>query len=516
MKINFLKLAKCLLFLLAICSLYLTTSIISNAASQKRLVVYYPQWGIYSPAHHNMVVGQIPWEKVSVINHAFMEVDPSYKIASIDLWADFDKQMDHSSTELKGHFGEYKYYKSKHPEVKIIISIGGWTRGQNFHAMAATKANRTIFINSLIDFLKKYPFIDGFDLDWEYPGIDRRPDPNDSNDKGCPGGPEDKKNFTALLQEIRAAYNNNNFSHKILSIAAPAGADKAAFQEPDKYHQYLDYINVMTYDFHGAWEKVTNHHAPLYKNPDDPSPTEPVDIKNTYNTDSAMKLYRDKYHIPANKLIAGTPFYSRGWKNVQENTGKNGLYAKADGAPVGPWDSPTSPGGQYPWYEIQQNMENKNGYTKFRDEKTRTPYLYNKITKIMITYEDEISLKERCDYVNNNNFGGIIVWEITGDNNNGFPMTSIIYNKIIANNPQPSVKPSASPNPSHKPSPQPSLNPSPQPSSNPQIKEWKANVNYQVNDLVTYQDKKYKCLQAHTSLVGWEPNVTPALWQPIN
>lgn len=410
---------------------------IVKAATGKNIVAYFPNWGIYNSAHRSMTVGMIPWDKVTVINHAFFEVDSSFKLASTDTFADFDKMMDHSegwdANQLRGHFGEYKYYKNLYPNVKVIVSVGGWTRGQNFHAMAATTSTRAVFIQSVIDFLNKYPFIDGVDLDWEYPGINRAADPNDQYDRGCPGGPEDKQNFTSLLREIRQAYNNNGLSDKMLTIAVPSGYDKLALQEPDKYAQYLDFLNVMTYDMHGAWENTTNHQSPLYANPNDPSPTSPVDIKNRYNTDSAMKILQEEYNIPAEKLLVGSPYYSRGWKGV--TGGVNGMYANATGAATGSWDNPQSPGGQYPYFTLK-TMENQNGYVKYRDDTyAKTPWLYNASQGIVLSYEDTTSLSARCDYINSNGYGGLIVWEISGDTSD-FELTSLAFQKLIGSTTQ--------------------------------------------------------------------------------
>lgn len=406
-----------------------------KAASGKNIVVYFPNWGIYNAAHRSITVGMIPWDKVTVINHAFFEVDSSFKLASTDTFADFDKMMDHSegwdTNQLRGHFGEYKYYKNLYPNVKIIISVGGWTRGQNFHAMAASTSSRAVFIQSVIDFLKKYPFIDGIDLDWEYPGVNRAADPNDQYDRGCPGGPEDKQNFTSLLREIRQAYNNNSLSGKLLTIAAPSGYDKLALQEPNVYAQYLDWLNVMTYDMHGAWETTTNHQSPLYANPNDPSGTSPVDIKNKYNTDSAMKTLQQVYNIPAEKLYVGSPFYSRGWKGV--TGGVNGMYGTATGAATGTWDNAQSPGGQYPYFTLK-TMENQGGYVKYRDDTyTKTPWLYNASQGILLSYEDATSLGARCDYINSNGYGGLIIWEISGDTTD-YELTTVAYNKLIGSN----------------------------------------------------------------------------------
>lgn len=498
------KLKKYLAFFIVFLLTFTQTTLMPKAAektddgaAKKNIVVYFPNWGTYNAAHSNMSVDQIPWDKVTVINHAFFEVNSDFKLASTDSYADFDKSFPHSegwdTNQLRGHIGEYKYYKSLYPNVKVLISVGGWTRGENFHAMASNSTSRAVFINSVVNFLKQYPFIDGIDIDWEFPGINRQADPNDSNDKGCPGGSEDKENFTSLLREMREAYNNNGLSNKMLTIAAPAGYDKAQLTEPNVYAQYLDFLNVMTYDIHGAWETTTNHHSALYANPNDPSATSPVDIKNKYNTDSSMKLYRDTYNIPAYKLNVGTPFYSRGWKNVINNGGNlPGLFASANGAPVGSWDSPQSPGGQNPYFKMKE-LENTSGYIKYRDPYAKVPYLYNASEGIMYSYEDQESLSEKCDYVLDNGFGGMIAWEISGDDPNGFPLTSIMANKFNINN-----------TPSDPSNPTDPTNPTTYPA-------WDSSKAYVSGDTVSYNGNDYKAK-------WWTQGDTPGssdVWQLI-
>ncbi|HHV74959.1 MAG TPA: glycoside hydrolase [Thermoanaerobacterium sp.] len=540
------------------------------ATPAKNFVVYFPNWGMYNAAHNNMSVDMIPWDKVTVINHAFFTVDSNYKLVSTDDYADFQASFPHSEGwdpgMIRGHFGEYKYYKSIYPNVKVIVSVGGWTRGENFHAMASSYDNRKIFIDSVISFLKQYPFIDGIDIDWEYPGINRPKDPNDQYDRGCPGGPEDKENFTALLREIREAYNANGMSNKLLTVAVSAGYDKVDLTQPDVYSQYVNWLNVMTYDMHGAWDSITNHQSPIYPNPVDPSPTSPIDIKNKYNTDFIMKYLRDTYKVPASKLNVGCPFYSRGWKNVDANTGTNGLFASASGAPVGNLDDPNNPGGQNS-YKQMKVLEGTAGYAKYRDSYSLVPWLYNKSLGVMYTYEDETSAAARCDYVINNGFGGIVVWEISNDDPNGFPLTTTIANKLgigggtVAQVATPVFSPAGGTYTSAQnvtitcatkgatiyyttDGTNPTVN-SPiysgpinisttttikaiaiapgmtnseiasatytiSSSTNP---EWAPNTSYKVGDLVTYNGKTYKCIQAHTSLVGWEPPNVPALWQ---
>jgi chitinase len=186
----------------------------------------------------------------------------------------------------------------------------------------------------------------------------------------------------------------------------------------------------MTYDMHGAWESVTNHQSPIYANPADPSQTTPVDVKNRYNASDILKTFNQVYGVPKNKLNMGTPFYSRGWKGVQPGPNGNGLYQAATGAYTGSLDSPSAPGGQESWFNLKK-LETTAGWTKYYDNTADAVWLYNQSSGVFLTYEDEKTLADKCNYVNNNAYGGIIIWEITGDSaTNGFPMTSLVYNNL--------------------------------------------------------------------------------------
>ncbi len=236
---------------------------------------------------------------------------------------------------IQGNFNQLKKLKAKVPNLKILISIGGWTYSKYFSDAASTDSKRKAFVSSCVNMFLKgdLPVIDGFggpgsaagifdgvDIDWEYPGS-----PN--GHVGNHYSAADKQNFTLLLAEFRAqldAYGGQTGKKYYLTAATPAGQDKIATIETDKIGQYLDYNNVMTYDMHGGWEATgpTNFQDPLYTAPNDPSnPIPPGQGK--YSVDSAVKAWTtgdSAYGIPggfpANKLTIGYPFYYRGWKGV--------------------------------------------------------------------------------------------------------------------------------------------------------------------------------------------------------
>lgn len=394
----------------------------TSAATNKRVITYFPSWGMYEAGQQNITVDDIPWDKVSQVNHAFFEITNDFKIQTTDSYADFEcadfKHSPEWGEGLAGHFGEYQYYKSKYPDVKIVIAVGGWTRSDKFHAAASTEQNRKTLAQSMVDTMKKYPFIDGIDIDWEYPTETRAPE--DQYDRGSVGGPEDKHNFTLLLKTIRETFDQNGMKDKLLTVAVSAGESKIHNTEPDQYAQYVDAIGVMTYDFAGDWDNVTGHLAGLYHNPEDTT-------RPKFDTDDAMKIYSEEYNVPKSKLYAGSPLYSRGWGNVAPGPNGDGLFQPGNKNFTGNLGT----GGQYSWYDIK-NIEKTAGWVKYRDPIAKVPYLYNSSTKQFLTYEDETSLQDRINYINDNGYGGLIVWDCSGDDvKSGWPMHTIMFNGLI-------------------------------------------------------------------------------------
>lgn len=394
----------------------------TSTAPNKRVVTYFPSWGMYEAGQQNITVDDIPWDKVSQVNHSFFEITNDFKIQTTDSYADFEStDFKHSpewGTGLAGHFGEYKYYKSIYPNVKIIISVGGWTRSDKFHAAASTEQNRKTLAQSMVDTMKKYPFIDGMDVDWEYPTETRAPE--DQYDRGCVGGPEDKHNFTLLLKTIRETFDANNMKDKLLTVAVSAGETKIHNTEPDQYAQYVDFIGVMTYDYAGDWDNVTGHVAGLYHNPKDTT-------RPNFDLDDSLNVFSKQYNVPKSKIYGGAPLYSRGWGNVSPGPNGDGLFQPGNGNFNGNLGS----GGQYSWYDMK-NIEKTAGWVKYRDPIAKVPYLYNSSTKQFLTYEDETSLQDRINYINDNAYGGLIVWDCSGDDvKAGWPMHTQMYNGLI-------------------------------------------------------------------------------------
>lgn len=371
----------------------------------QRIIGYFASWSISMRGYR---VVNIPGDMLTHINYAFGVISPSEdKCVLGDPVADvqkfyganesFDKKPDLKDA-LHGAFGQFIKLKARYPHLMIMISIGGWTGSSRFSDMALTEEVRQKFVDSCINlYFRKYPGIfDGVDIDWEYPvsGGMRA------------GRPEDKHNFTLLLQEFRRQLDvqgQADGKEYLLTIAAPAGPATYANLELNQIHKILNWINLMTYDFHGAWDSITNYNSPLYKSSTDPS-SDPV-VRDQFNVDAAVQAYLAA-GIPPEKLVIGVPFYGRGWQGVGSEN--NGLYQPATGAAPGRFEP-----GAFDYNDIKKNYLPT--YTEYWQEEAMVPWLYNPDKGIMITYENPRSVALKAEYVNTLHLSGMMFWELSND-----------------------------------------------------------------------------------------------------
>jgi len=354
-----------------------------------RIVAYYTSWSVYDRAYF---VTDIPADQITHINYAFANISDEGECVQGDAWADtgLSYPNDETDAELLGNFRQLNLLKEKYPHLKTLISVGGWTWSGKFSDVALTAEARTKFVASCVAFMQQYGF-DGIDLDWEYPvggGL-------------TAGRPEDKENFTLLLAELRAQLDAAGEGY-LLTIAASASPTVYNEQmELDKIIEYLDWINVMAYDFYGGWSETTGFQSALYSDTDNPS----ADAA-TVSADAALQGYLAA-GVPADKLVMGVPFYGRGWSNVGDTA--NGLYQPFNGLPNGTWAQ-----GAFDYSDIEQNYLPT--FNRYWHEQAQVPWLYNPDRKIMIVYEDPESLAVKTNYIKENGLGGIMFWELSADN----------------------------------------------------------------------------------------------------
>ncbi|MGG4480360.1 glycosyl hydrolase family 18 protein [Paenibacillus illinoisensis] len=403
----------------------------AEAADAYKIVGYYPAWAAYG---RNYNVTDIDPTKVTHINYAFADIcwngihgnpDPSgpnpvtwscqnEKSQTInvpngtivlgDPWIDTGKQFagDTWDQPYAGNINQLNKLKQVNPNLKTIISVGGWTWSNRFSDVAATSATREVFANSAVDFLRKYNF-DGVDLDWEYPvsgGLD-----------GNSKRPEDKQNYTLLLSKIREkldAAEAVDGKEYLLTIASGASPTYAANTELANIASIVDWINIMTYDFNGAWQKISAHNAPL--NADPAAASAGVPDSNTFNVAAGAQGHLNA-GVPAAKLVLGVPFYGRGWDGCAQ--ANNGQYQTCSGgSSIGTWEA-----GSFDFYDLEANYINKNGYTRYWNDTAKVPFLYNASNKRFISYDDAESIGHKTAYIKSKGLGGAMFWELSGDRN---------------------------------------------------------------------------------------------------
>lgn len=274
--------------------------------------------------------------------------------------------------------------KARDPKLKVDISVGGWGAG-GFSEAARTAESRKGFADSAARLLVEHG-TDGLDMDWEYPG---------HSESGIASSPDDRQNFTLLLKAVRASldragavHGRTGVDHYTLSIAVAdgplvSGIDIAAVDG------YVDWFNLMTYDFCNAMTPETCHHAGLHA-----SKLAPADAR---TTDRSVAQFLAA-GVPSRKLVIGAAFYGREFGGV--NPAHEGLYQ--------PYEKFIA---FVPWPKLETDFIDKHGFTRHWDAQADAPWLWNAGTRTFISYEDPESIAAKAAFVKAHHLGGIMYWE---------------------------------------------------------------------------------------------------------
>ncbi|AGK52336.1 glycosyl hydrolase family 18 protein [Bacillus sp. 1NLA3E] len=370
---------------------------ITPVQTEYKTVGYYTGWSAYS----NFQVTDIDASKLTHLNYAFANISSDGQIALGDSWVDVEKSFpgDTSDQPYKGNFYQLTKLKQQYPQLKTLISVGGWTWSDKFSDVALTEQSRTIFAESCLQFILKYGF-DGIDIDWEYPVVGGR--------IGNINRPEDKQNFTLLLKKIREtldAQSAKDGKKYLLTIAGGAGKGYAANTELNLLSSYIDYVQLMTYDIHGSWDLITGMNAQLYMDPD-------TGFYSEWSVQDAVQTFLNN-GVPKNKIIMGIPFYGRSYNQVTNVN--NGLYQTFTGA-----------GSAISYAELEANYVNKNGFIRYWEPDSKVPWLFN--GSQFISYDDGESIGYKTSYIKTTGLGGAMMWELSQDPNK--VLVSKIYNDL--------------------------------------------------------------------------------------
>jgi chitinase len=337
-----------------------------QAKATHRLVGYVAGWEVPKP---------IAAEKLTAINYAFAHI--------------VDGEVTLDQAGAADFLTRLRALKARNPALNILVSVGGWG-ADGFSDAALSEASRTRFAQSAADLIAQQ-HLDGIDLDWEYPGL---------AGPGIRHRNEDRQNFPLLLAAIRQALDalpprpplrpaNNHY----LITAALADGEFVAHVDLGRVADQLDWVNLMTYDFHNSLTKTTGHHSALS--------VSATAAANERTIERAVEQFLAA-GVPANKLIVGVPFYGRAFADVQP--ANHGL-----DQPYGHYDK------DYPWRKLVADFIGRNGYVRYWDDKAQEPYLWNAQTRTFISYDDPQSLALKAAYVKSHQLGGMMYWEQSQD-----------------------------------------------------------------------------------------------------
>lgn len=375
-----------LILLLVTVILGLSTSATARADGGRqgtpRLVAYYAGWATYSGRD----IAQIDASRLTHLIYAFANIGADGRIAVGDPTVDTLKLFPGWSVSdpFFGNFGELHKLKQRHPHLKVLIAVGGWSWSGRFSDVALTEESRRQFAESVVDFVVRFDF-DGVDIDWEYP---------------VSGGlatnarrPEDKQNFTLLMEELRRqldARGELDGKQYLLTFAGAAASYYTNNIELHRLHPLVDFINLMTYDLTGPWEPTTGLNSPLSRRPGAP-------LQPGWSIQDAVQLYRS-YGVPAEKLNVGVPFYGYRFQGVTDIN--EGLFQQyQEGAAV-------------PYYTIQRLVDSDD-FVRYWHADAKVPYLFD--GNSFISYDDPQSMAAKAEFIREMGLGGAMIWEISQD-----------------------------------------------------------------------------------------------------
>ncbi|GAA1994499.1 glycosyl hydrolase family 18 protein [Isoptericola halotolerans] len=446
----------------------------------RRVIGYFTSWRTGKNGQPAYLANDIPWESLSHINYAFAHVGPDDKV-SVNAHVEGNPATDMTWPEVPGaemdpdlpytgHFNLLAQHKAENPGVKIIPAVGGWAEtggyfdgdgervaSGGFYTMTESQERIDVFAESVVDFVREYGF-DGIDIDYEYP--------TSNNDAGNPDDFEFSNarrgqlfdGYVDLMRTLREHLDRagaEDGQYYLLTTASPSSGWLLRGMEVHQITEYADFINMMTYDLHGAWNEYVGGNAALFDDGKDPELAAggvygAYDGIGYLNGDWAAHYFRGA--MQAGRINLGVPFYTRGFQDV--TGGVHGMGGRAP-APAGfacpagtnnkcgygaegidnLWYDSDPQGNAVPagvnpiWHVL--NLEDgvvgdyaesygvpttiEGSYTRHFDDVTKNEWWWNAQTRTFLSGDADEAIAAKADYVADTGLGGLMIWELAGD-----------------------------------------------------------------------------------------------------
>lgn len=409
--------------LLLACSIPAIAHIDDHGRPGKILAGYFEEWSIYGANYNvanlqnNGVADHLTHLLYAFGNVAPTSGPPNAQCQLADTWADYQTPYLPSvngqayAGPLYGNFAALQQLKQLHPNLKIMISLGGASSANaaGFAYAASTPALRSQLAASCIDLfingnvapgISAAGIFDGIDIDWEFPGA------------------ANKHNFTLLVDEFRRqldALGKTNRRHYLLTMFAPAGSQNYSNLELAKVARQLDFLNLQGYDLNGTWESVTNHAASIFDSRQDPN------FGQGLYDEAVVDAYL-RAGVPGRQLVLGVPLYGYGWTGVPGMNG--GLYQSS----TGPAASPAGDTLETPGVATYMTLSNLPGVEHHFDAKRFATWIYDPSTLTFWSYDDPAIARAKAVYIDfrvPGGLGGAMVWALKDDDANGTMMKTL-------------------------------------------------------------------------------------------
>ncbi|KAG5642217.1 hypothetical protein DXG03_003385 [Asterophora parasitica] len=337
-------------------------------------VGYFVNWGIYGRKYPP---SKIPTDDLTHILYSFANLkSDTGEVFLSDDWADKDIHYEGDSwgdegTNLYGNLKAIYNIKKQNRNIKVILSIGGWSYSSSIHPVVVDPSLRANFVESAVKILEDYG-LDGLDVDYEFPQND-----------------EQARGYAELLQELRIALDNHASSKGtdyrfLLSVAAPCGPESYQKLHVADMDQALDFWNLMAYDFSGSWDQIANHQANLYGGP--------------VSVSQAINFYINQ-GVSRSKIVMGIPLYGRSFAAT------HGPGTSFNGVGGGTWEQ-----GVYDYRTLPLP-----GAHVLHDEQARASWSYDESKGEMVSFDSEQVGWWKGEYIRNEGLAGSMFWDLSGD-----------------------------------------------------------------------------------------------------